>query len=1002
MKRIYGIFAAVLCLAAGCAKEINPSDNGLITELTAGVAPTKTVLDGSKVYWTSGDQISVNGIASNVLAIDEPSATATFTFNGILNTPYKAVFPASIYKDENTVTMPSVQEYCETSFHSQASPMLAYRADNGNLVFSHPFAVVCLSINLKDDADKISYVEFRGNDNEQVCGDFTVDFNALTLTGAGSGDKVVRVNVDHDLTAGTPMLVHIVVPARTYANGFTVKVADENGHYMQKSVQTERVYEAGKVYDMKAFDFVPTDTELDADVTIASAAELIAFANAWNAGEYTSTAEDPFVVNLTQDIEFTAEDNAAWISIGLTNAPFTGVFNGNGFTISGFTSTSPLFHEVSNSPVGTVRNLMLDGAISRDLSDITGTTNVGSMVGILRGHIENCHSSVDITISAATISKNVRVGGLVAYTTFGYISNSSYSGNLVVESGFETSAEFYLGGITGYTNTDTAYIENSDMSGTVNVQGKYTSTSTYIGGLAGYLKYNIQGCTVNNNPILEDQSAHKATILINADMNAARVGGLVGQIGGNTQIDTCVNKADVVIANSSAGSIVVGGIVGRIASTQTVTGCANEGKISTYAALTSQNLGGLVGQNKGTVQKSENRGAILADKVITGTQSLNLAGCVGLNEGTLSGLTNSAAVTANTEGWKNEDGIAIAGVVAKSINGFSGLTNTADVVVNDSSANGGVHLYLGGILGWTYAAETAEIAISSCDNLGTVNFNMSGVLRKFGNIYVGGVLGYNPQQVSLQLTECTNSGKVTCGKLNTRPQNGDPECGCKYLGGIVGYLYGNTVVSGCVNSGIVLNDDDNNSTGNSTAPMTGGIVGRARGSSSTARVTLTNNSSIAKEGIYLQTRRGWIGGIVGHTQYVDITNCDCTTATIGGYGYYYGGIAGQLENSTITSCNAVTDMSATNNKAMGGIVGRSLSTSAITGCTYSGSMNNISGTNVKGVAGGLVGILDTGTLTVSTSSFQGDIRGTAMTIDNLCGKVTEGATLSNSSNSLMQ
>ena len=107
MKRIYGIFAAVLCLAAGCAKEIVPSGNELVTELTAGVAPTKTVLDGSKVYWTSGDQINVNGVTSDELAIDAPSATATFTFKGVLNTPYKAVFPASIYKDENTVTMPS-------------------------------------------------------------------------------------------------------------------------------------------------------------------------------------------------------------------------------------------------------------------------------------------------------------------------------------------------------------------------------------------------------------------------------------------------------------------------------------------------------------------------------------------------------------------------------------------------------------------------------------------------------------------------------------------------------------------------------------------------------------------------------------------------------------------------------------------------------------------------------------------------------------------------------
>ena len=79
-----------------------------------------------------------------------------------------------------------------------------------------------------------------------------------------------------------------------------------------------------------------------------------------------------------------------------------------------------------------------------------------------------------------------------------------------------------------------------------------------------------------------------------------------------------------------------------------------------------------------------------------------------------------------------------------------------------------------------------------------------------------------------------------------------------------------------------------------------------------------------------------------------------------------------------------------------------MNTTTITGCTYSGSMNNISGTEVKGVAGGLVGLLESGSHTVSTSGFKGDIRGTTMTIDNLYGKKNDGATLNNENNSLLQ
>ena len=114
-------------LVAGCAKtevveQVEPQNE--VTILTAGTPSTKTMLqDDQKVLWTTGDKLNVNGVESEAIELDGPAATAQFTLPGVLTNPYNAVFPASIYKDAQTVNLPAVQEYAEASFAANASPM---------------------------------------------------------------------------------------------------------------------------------------------------------------------------------------------------------------------------------------------------------------------------------------------------------------------------------------------------------------------------------------------------------------------------------------------------------------------------------------------------------------------------------------------------------------------------------------------------------------------------------------------------------------------------------------------------------------------------------------------------------------------------------------------------------------------------------------------------------------------------------------------------------------
>ena len=100
------VFAAAL-LVAGCAKEMDGDGSfPAKTVLNASLSPlTRTEIDGVKVTWSVGDAINVNGTVSN--ALSEAGAIATFSFRKELSTPYKAVFPADLYKDATTVTLPA-------------------------------------------------------------------------------------------------------------------------------------------------------------------------------------------------------------------------------------------------------------------------------------------------------------------------------------------------------------------------------------------------------------------------------------------------------------------------------------------------------------------------------------------------------------------------------------------------------------------------------------------------------------------------------------------------------------------------------------------------------------------------------------------------------------------------------------------------------------------------------------------------------------------------------
>ena len=269
MKKIGLALIASLLIVPSCVKELETIDNtgepaGETTVITAGFEGAKTALqsDSKKIYWTSGDAICVNGVTSETLSLAEPAATATFTFASALTDEKKAVYPASVWTSDGTVTLPALQDAGDNvTFASGALPLVAYAASGNTLSFKSMLAIIKLQLKEGATSDDIAYVEFSGRNGEQVSGAFSVNYStgALTGTSAADADKKVQVTVGKALSS-SPTVVYIAVPAGTYSNGFQIKVVDMNDVTMTKYVGAITL-NGGSLYP------TPVDT-FDADNTI--------------------------------------------------------------------------------------------------------------------------------------------------------------------------------------------------------------------------------------------------------------------------------------------------------------------------------------------------------------------------------------------------------------------------------------------------------------------------------------------------------------------------------------------------------------------------------------------------------------------------------------------------------------------------------------------------------------------------------------------------------------
>ena len=320
-----------------------------------------------------------------------------------------------------------------------------------------------------------------------------------------------------------------------------------------------------------------------------------------------------------------------------------------------------------------------------DINNLTGLDDI-------RNDLNASYRLVADIDASATSSWNSGLGFLP-------IGSSATPFNGVFEGNGHSITNLYINRTQNYvglfaTSTESSYIANLSLMD-FNISG-----GILTGGLVGYGKGTISGCTMNGN-------------VIGGNM----VGGLAGRAGGGS-ISECFMEG------TATSTAFCGGLIGSIDSGTLLTNSSSIVQVYSSGQL----AGGLVGENNGVLYNCS-----------------SIADVIGLSQsGGLIGKNNGNVTACHSEGTVNGSGGSVGGLIGKHIGGtVSNSSSSVDVIailyaggligqsnapVERSFATGNVigsENWIGGLIG------TGDSYVNDCFATGSVN----------GGQYTGGFIG---------------------------------------------------------------------------------------------------------------------------------------------------------------------------------------------------------------------------------------------------------------------
>ncbi len=364
------------------------------------------------------------------------------------------------------------------------------------------------------------------------------------------------------------------------------------------------------------------------DPYIIDSAEKLAYLAAQQNAE-TPADYDGCYFKQTADIDL---GNKEWTPIGSDTKKFYGVYDGNGYKITGFKMTqmykcTGLFGYVEAGLCSAgIMNVTLEGDITIAACD--QAWGIGSIVGWLYKDgndlegptvfMTNCKSKVNFDVTA---TNQLRFGGMAGYAFCADIQGCTFEGTIVHKNTTQTR----VGGMAGQSNR-TTYL-NCVNAGYINVEA--TGATNNVGGLVGmqtsksfgwYTKFincvNLGEIVVKSD---KGEGAHND------------VGGISGSTYVPGGLDSCLmaeytncyNLGNITNEMGEGATPFTGGIIGKTGNYNDIKleGCVNAGVLTGTPAATAA-TGGMIGSfyaTSTTYDKVSIKNCTCTDAVVCGT-----------------------------------------------------------------------------------------------------------------------------------------------------------------------------------------------------------------------------------------------------------------------------------------------------------------------------------------------------------------------------------------------
>ena len=572
--------------------------------------------------------------------------------------------------------------------------------------------------------------------------------------------------------------------------------------------------------------------------------------------------------------------------------------------------------------------------------------------GGIAGNNNSGASIENVQVKAAVTAANGTAGGVTA-TNFGIIGQGSgLEKNSSVSSCTITGTSESIGAIAAY-NGKGATIRNVKLAENANVQ--FSTPAVTIGGLAGMNEGTVTGCQVENGALSLNDGLRAGT-------NTVTLGGAVGR----TTADGTVSSTDVLLnlTQNLDKYTNLGGVAGQndgtleqCAYSGTMGGNADtDGLVSVGARSTGSTVGGIAGLNNSTITGCEVKYIKLqvsGISNITTTQTADEKLASASHVGGIAGRNNAEIVNSYiaTERSSGEGSIITArygfvGGVAGSNNGTITGSGSKKALVSDEEATPALVTQVDNWLG----AADANAGINSMAaelTTGKTYANLMGVdtvsAQGYGKVYSQSGLAANDLLVALRGSNKSETVRAA-----------------GYLGGLAGFnsLRG-TIDTSATGKWFVYSDNA------TTASTVGGIVGQNESNVTDKSVldTVVNCAAVRRFTRVFETW-AWIGN-----QNKDDTDNDNIYKDGSRVVVHVGGVIGQQQNrsddrwsaSKVVNCGSVFNSRSAN---VGGVIAYWLDYGGtVQKCFNFGKMttNTNDGNSAiggYGAVGGIVGFID--------------------------------------------